>query len=283
MSLPPDTHVHSEWSWDAMHGSMERTCDRAVQLGLPSIAFTEHLDHTAWAASEEGLSGLPADHPVARFSDAEGRVTPPPLDVEGYLESLERCRSRFRALRIFSGLEVGEPHRHRQAVHAVLATAQFDRVVGSLHTLRSERGYEEPDALFTHRAADQVVRDYLAEIARLVMDSAHFSILGHIDYPLRYWPKTYDPFDPLRFEEEFRHALSAIARQGRILEISTVLPLHMVILRWWREEGGSAVTFGSDAHEPAELARNFVDAAAMAQAVGFHPTQDPFEPWQRRG
>jgi histidinol-phosphatase (PHP family) len=182
MRLPPDTHVHSEWSWDAMHGSMERTCDRAVQLGLPSIAFTEHLDHTVWTASTGGLCSLPTDHPVARFSDEEGRVTPPPFDVEGYLESLERCRSRFRSLRIFSGLEVGEPHRHRQAVDALLATAQFDRVVGSLHTLRSERGYEEPNDLFTHRAADEVVRDYLAEIARLVTDSAGFSILGHIDY-----------------------------------------------------------------------------------------------------
>jgi histidinol-phosphatase (PHP family) len=282
MRPPPDTHVHSEWSWDAMHGSMERTCERAVQLGLPSIAFTEHLDHTVWKATKTGLSGLPADHPVARFSDEEGRVRPPPFDVDGYLESLERCRTRFRSLRILSGLEVGEPHRHRQAVAAVLATAQFNRVVGSLHTLRSERGYEEPNELFGRRAAGEVVRDYLAELARLVLDSGDFSILGHIDYPLRYWPKTCGPFDPLRFEEEFRHALSGIARQGRVLEISTVLPLHVVILRWWREEGGSAVTFGSDAHEPAELARNFVQAAAMAQAVGFHPTQDPFEPWRRR-
>jgi histidinol-phosphatase (PHP family) len=282
MGLPPDNHVHSEWSWDAMLGSMEATCDRAVQLGLPSIAFTEHVDHTVWTTSEQGLSGLPADHSVSRFSDEEGRVTPPPFDVEGYLESLERCRSRFPSLRIFSGLEVGEPHRHRQAVDAVLAAAQFDRVVGSLHSLRSERGYEEPNELFAQRAADEVVRDYLAEIARLVMNSEAFSILGHVDYPLRYWPEAHAPFDPLRFEEEFRHALSATAGQGRVLEISTVLPLQIVILRWWREEGGSAVTFGSDAHEPAELARNFAEASAMAEAVGFRPTQDPFEPWRRR-
>jgi histidinol-phosphatase (PHP family) len=282
MGLPPDNHVHSEWSWDAMHGSMEQTCDRAVQLGLPSIAFTEHVDHTVWTASEEGLSGLPPDHPVSRFRDEEGRVTPPPFDVEGYLESLQRCRSRFPSLRIFSGLEVGEPHRHRQAVDAVLASARFDRVVGSLHSLRSKNGYEEPNELFAHRAADEVVRDYLAEIARLVMDSSAFSILGHVDYPLRYWPEKCGPFDPLRFEEEFRHALGATARQGRVLEISTVRPLDIVILRWWREEGGSAVTFGSDAHEPAELARNFVEASAMAEFVGFRPMQDPFEPWRRR-
>ena len=39
--LPAGGHVHSEWSWDAYVGSMERTCARAVELGLPAVAFTE--------------------------------------------------------------------------------------------------------------------------------------------------------------------------------------------------------------------------------------------------
>jgi len=44
--LPPDGHVHTEWSWDATDGSMEQSCAHAVALGLPSIAFTEHGDFT---------------------------------------------------------------------------------------------------------------------------------------------------------------------------------------------------------------------------------------------
>ncbi|MDQ2923627.1 MAG: PHP domain-containing protein, partial [Candidatus Dormibacteraeota bacterium] len=44
MPLPPDLHVHTEWSWDAAHGSMERSCERALEIGLPGIAFTEHAD-----------------------------------------------------------------------------------------------------------------------------------------------------------------------------------------------------------------------------------------------
>ena len=51
--LPPDGHVHSEWSWDAAGGSMERSCARAVELGLPSIAFTEHADFTRWLIDPE--------------------------------------------------------------------------------------------------------------------------------------------------------------------------------------------------------------------------------------
>ena len=68
MTVPADDHVHTEWSWDAVHGSMERSCARAVALGLSSIAFTEHVDHTVWTAS-----AIPPEHPFARLSDAEGR------------------------------------------------------------------------------------------------------------------------------------------------------------------------------------------------------------------
>jgi histidinol-phosphatase (PHP family) len=35
----------------------------------------------------------------------------------------------------------------------------------------------------------------------------------------------------------------------------------------WREEGGEAVTFGSDAHDPTLLARAFVEAGAMVEAT----------------
>ena len=43
MPLPPDSHVHTEWSWDGK-GSMERCCERAIEVGLPALAFTEHAD-----------------------------------------------------------------------------------------------------------------------------------------------------------------------------------------------------------------------------------------------
>ena len=59
------------------------------------------------------------------------------------------------------------------------------------------------------------------------------------------------------------------------------MPLHATILRWWHEVGGDAVTFGSDAHEPAVVALGFRDAAQMAEAHGFRPGHDPHGPWAR--
>ncbi|MFI6925455.1 PHP domain-containing protein [Nonomuraea spiralis] len=281
MTLPADSHVHSEWSWDAPNGDMERSCARAVELGLPAIAFTEHVDHTVWTVAPGALDGY--DHLLA-LTSPDGHLTPPAFDAAGYLAAVERCRERFPDLRILSGLEVGEPHRHADAVAGVLAAGGFDRVLGSLHSLPAGEGFSEPPGLYASRPAAEVVRDYLAEIPEVVVGSDAFAVLAHVDYPVRYWPvETAGPFDPKAFEEEFRHALRVTAGSGRALEINTVVPLHATLLGWWREEGGQAVTFGSDAHEPSVVARRFREAADLAWAHGFRPGRDPYDFWGRTG
>ena len=48
-SPPVDSHVHTEWSWDApREADMVRSCEQAVAAGLPGVAFTDHLDFTTW-------------------------------------------------------------------------------------------------------------------------------------------------------------------------------------------------------------------------------------------
>ena len=276
--VPADSHVHSEWSWDAPQGSMERSCGRAVQLGLPAIAFTEHLDHTVWPVAVDGPY---VDEHLTAVAGPDGRLVPPEFDAAGYLAAIERCRHRFPELRVLSGLELGEPHWHAAACAAVLGAGRFDRVLGSLHCLRDGAGFAEPWYLYPHRDAAEVLRSYLAGVVELVGGSDLFSVLAHIDYPVRSWPG--GPFDPAGFEPEFRAALRATAQSGRALELNTRLPLHATILRWWHEEGGGAVTFGSDAHLPELVAHGFEAAAGLAEAHGFRPGPDPYGIWVRAG
>jgi histidinol-phosphatase (PHP family) len=256
---------------------MERSCARAVDLGLPAIAFTEHLDHTAWTVAP----GDVADSAHLASLVTDGVLLPPAFDPAGYLESIERCRELFPGLRILSGLEVGEPHWHRDAAAGVLAAGQFDRVLGSLHCLPDGDGFAEPPGLFLHRPAAEVMRAYLAEVVRLVNGSNAFSVLAHVDYAARYWPATAGAFDPTAFEDDFRSALRATAESGKALEVNTARPLHAVLLRWWHDEGGAAITFGSDAHEPSAVARGFSDATDLAAAHGFRPGPDPYAFWAR--
>jgi histidinol-phosphatase (PHP family) len=277
IELPADGHVHSEWSWDAPGGSMERTCARAVELGLVSVAFTEHADFTPWTL----LAGrLP---PGSRGQvTPEGVVVPPVLDVDGYLECLQRCRDLYPDLRILSGVELSEPHWHTRRTAQVLDLGGFDRVLGSVHSLpASNARYLEISDTYRERTAEAVVRGYLAEVARMVTACEVFAVLAHIDYPVRYWPGNAGQFDPCRFEDEYREVLRALASTSRALEVNTRVPLHPRIVRWWHEDGGDAVAFGSDAHHPAALARGFSSAAAMVRAQGFRPGRDPHDLWMR--
>jgi histidinol-phosphatase (PHP family) len=274
--LPADSHVHSEWSWDAPHGSMERTCARAVEMGLPAVAFTEHADYITWSVTASDF-----DERVRPLISSDGTLTPPELDLTGYLECLQRCRDRFPDLRIISGVELGEPHWHSDVVARLLDAGQFDRVLGSLHSLPIGQQLFEMPELYRRRPANDVVGEYLAEIPRLIASSDSFAVLAHIEYPIAYWPEQAGPFDPKSFEDDFRHALRVLAGSGRALEVNTKVPLHPEVVGWWREEGGQAVTFGSDAHDPTLLAQGFTEAAAMVEASGFRPGRHPYDFWRR--
>jgi histidinol-phosphatase (PHP family) len=257
---------------------MERTCARAVDLGLPAIAFTEHADFTTWTVTASDLD----EHLQASVTPA-GSLTPPEMDLNGYLACLQRCRDQFPALRILSGVELGEAHWHSAAAAKILDAGHFDRVLGSLHCLPVGRRFSELPDLYRHRPAAEVVREYLAELTRLIKGSDVFAVLAHIDYPVRYWPAQAGPYDPNAFQDEFRYALRALADSGRALEINTQVPLDPEVVRWWHEEGGEAITFGSDAHDPAVLVHGFAEAAAMAEAHGFRPGRHPYDFWTRSG
>jgi histidinol-phosphatase (PHP family) len=273
--LPPDNHVHSEYSWDTgAEASMQRTCARALELGLPAVAFTEHVDFTEWGAHDE---------PPADATHIATRERVRPLDVEGYLAGIETCRGRFPGLRILSGIEAGEPHHFAGSVAAVLAQGRFDRVLGSLHSLVHEGRVVGVDRVWGHLPADAVMRSYFAELLRLVDNSSAFQVLAHCDYPRRSWPaRRVGEYREADFEEEYRTVFRALAGSGRALELNTRSPLASVtLMRWWYEEGGGAVSFGSDAHVPLRVGASFDVAVDVVAAAGFRPGRDEYDFWRR--
>jgi histidinol-phosphatase (PHP family) len=270
---PPDNHVHTRWSWDTQDSStMRRACERAVELGLPAIAFTEHLDFTVWdpddRATDEGL----VERHASRHAD---------IDVEGYFAELAEVRERFPELRILSGVETGEPHLFEASVTAYLRDAPVDRVLGSLHSLSQDgRLYGVGHLLW--RDADGTMRRYLGELVDMIETSDVFQVLAHVDFPRRYWPDGRHRYTEKSFEEEYRAVFRALASTGRALEVNTTSPPASVDqVRWFHEEGGEAVSFGSDAHQPAGVGQHFDLAVDVVEAAGFRPGRDPFDFWRR--
>jgi histidinol-phosphatase (PHP family) len=271
--LPADNHVHTEWSYDtSSDASMVRSCEQAVAIGLPAIAFTEHLEFTA---------GGPGDaiHDIATDHRWWGRIKP--LDVTGYLASVQECRERFPELRIWSGVEAGESHLFAASAGAIVNGHDFDRVLGSLHAVPFRGRLVGADALFGAMPDDEAMRYYFTELIALIENSDMFEVLAHLDFPRRYWPRGPHLYREEPFEEEYRAVMRALAPSGRALEINTKSPLASVdLVRWWRDEGGTAVSFGSDAHLPGRVGDRFKLATDIVEAAGFRPGSDPYDFWR---
>src|SRR6202030_3889506 len=116
-------------------------CEQAIAVGLPAIAFTEHLEFTV-AGPGDAIVGVATDH------RSWSRIKP--LDVTGYMASVEECRPRFPGLRILSGVEA------------------FDRVLGSLHAVRYRGRLVAADALFGTMADDEAMRYFFTELVALI-------------------------------------------------------------------------------------------------------------------
>ena len=271
--LPPDNHVHTQWSWDApAEASMVRSCEQALAAGLPAVAFTDHLDFTTATDGDR----IAAEHVEPR-PYAQMRV----LDVPGYLATVQECRQRYPDLRILTGAEIGEAHLWAASAQAVVTGAGFDRILGSLHAIPFNRKLTAADDLFRRMPADEVMRLYFAELLRLVEGSDIFQVLAHLDFPRRMWPRYGAPYDERVFEPEIRAVLRALAGSGRVLEVNTKSPLASAgLLRWWREAGGTAVSFGSDAHQPWRVGDRFKLAVDVVEAAGYRAGRDRFDFWR---
>jgi histidinol-phosphatase (PHP family) len=255
--------VHTEWSWDASRGDIERSCERALELGLPAIAFTEHAE---WNQVH------PGQHSV---------------DIAGYLDAIERIRAKFKDLRILSGVELGEPHWFPDETAEVLAAGPLDMVHGSIHCIHMDGGLLDASQFRERAGLDfpAAVREYFRETLVMLNSGLPFETLAHIDYPKRYWLAGVGPYREQDYEPEIRAVLVAAASTGRVLEVNTtrgrILCPDITVVRWWREVGGQAVQYGSDAHDPDKIAEGFKVATQMVEAAGFKAAKDPMALWRR--
>jgi len=102
-----DYHVHTDNSFDSRE-KMFAYCQRAVEIGLREIVFTEHFDLN------------PLDQGLGHFNYVK------------YSQEIEECRDAFGAkLKVKKGLELGEPHLYQIEHGEFLQNKGFDFLLGS--------------------------------------------------------------------------------------------------------------------------------------------------------
>ncbi|MFN2237169.1 MAG: histidinol-phosphatase HisJ family protein [Anaerolineales bacterium] len=257
-----DYHMHSTYSPDASD-SLDQMCQHALRIGFKEIAFTEHVE---W-------------HP-----DWKGR-----LDTKAYLQSVRSVKKKYaqKGLKVFAGVEVGNPHDYPEQAAQVFDNTQFEVIIAALHWLNGDN-IHLPEC-FTGKDPLDVYDEYFREIRRM-SECCDFDILAHFDRifltgrMLGYLP------DLRKLEPVIRTTFRFVAAKGQILELNTKLFSHMpaiwkdimvTFITWFREEGGSGISIGSDAHNRLQIGRHFDVAEEILKMTQFEVILPGSIPYKR--
>lgn len=249
MKYLADYHVHTDNSFDSTV-KMQDCCQRAVEIGLKEIAFTEHYDLN------------PLDAGLGCFNP------------EKYFREINECREKFAGrLIIKSGLELGEGHLYQKEHTDFLDQKEFDFLLGSVHFIGPEllcREYKEDE---DERA---VYLEYFEEVLK-VAEKGNFHALGHLDVLKRYVPERFRKFQGIDYQEIIQEILKVVIRRDKGIEVNTSgyrqglnEPLPSVeIIKWYRELGGEVITLGSDSHCLEHLGYGLSQGVEILQDLGF--------------
>ena len=147
----------------------------------------------------------------------------------------------------------------------------FDYVIGSVHVIGDWSIDESSEAYeYSKRDMLQVYEEYFS-LVRSMTSSCLFDVLGHPDLIKIFGAKPKTDFSRILVE-----TAENLAESNMCIEINTrglrrpcqeMYPSEqfLKILR----EHAVPVTFGSDAHKPGDVGRNFREAARLARKVGY--------------
>ena len=129
-----DHHVHTEFSGDCST-PMEVIINRAAQLGLKEVMFTDHVDF---------------DYPSEDICFE--------VDYKKYIKVLEKLTVKYSDMDILLGIEVGYQPGLNERINQLLNSYDFDFVICSIHAWNGA-ALDKGD-LFKGRSQEEGYRAY---------------------------------------------------------------------------------------------------------------------------
>jgi len=244
-----DYHVHSDLSVDA-YDSIERMCERAIQIGLKEIVFTEHYD-TDLLDEGYGFYNYRKSHQI-----------------------VEQTRERFDdRLTIKLGVEVDYQPQYETRIADFLGDKTYDYILGARHWLDGAMvGHD----FFDGKTEIEAYTSYFESLLPLV-ECGLFDAVAHIDLVKRHGTERYGTFDPDRWMPRIEPVLRKIAEKGIGLEINTSGVRQapgepypgLAVLTRFCELGATILTLGSDAHRTEQLGVGLQTGVQLAREAGF--------------
>ncbi len=251
MSLPADYHTHTPLCRHAV-GEPVEYARQAVAIGLTEIGFSDH-------------SPMPQDN----FDNWRMNFS----QLDEYVAKVRKAQKDFPQLTIRLALEVDYLPGHEDWIRELAARHPWDYFIGSVHYVSDHWDIDNPAKLseWKNRDAFEVWSVYFERLT-MAAESKLFEIIGHADLPKKFGHRPTRDCTPL-----YEKFLAAAKQSGCAIELNTaglrkdcreIYPSREILQLAF--QNGVPITFGSDAHAPAEVGMNFAEAVRLARDIGYH-------------
>ena len=159
-----DCHTHSKFSIDSTVEPNE-LCLSAIEAGLKGITITDHVE-------------------VNPIDPGYNYYNP-----EKYFDEIKRLQDKYSdKLRIFFGLEFGDPHQFPKQFEDY-AKRPYDMIIGSVHHWYKNTSAEVMPELVSF---DEALETYFIEVKASVRYGG-FDVIGHLGFPKKFYKKELEP------------------------------------------------------------------------------------------
>ena len=250
MPLPADYHMHTPLCLHAT-GEPSEYARHALDVGLIEIGFSDHA-------------------PMPQDNFDNWRMNADKLDE--YVAKVRQAQKDFPQLTIRLALEVDYLPGCEDWIRELAARHPWDYFIGSVHYVSDDWAIDDPQKLseWNHRNADEVWAVYFERLTKAA-GSGFFEIIGHADLPKKFGHRPSRDCVPL-----YEKFLNAAQKNHCAIELNTaglrkdcreIYPSREILQLAFQK--GVPITFGSDAHAPGEVGKNFAEAVQIAGQVGF--------------
>ena len=244
-----DTHTHSVNSFDGHHTCHE-LCKGIIENGGIGIAITDHCD----------IDGLKRE----AFESFEKQYN-----------EVEEAKKDFDSIKVYKGIELGQPLYEKELSEELLEKFNFDFVLGSVHNLKNMEDFYFLD--YSQYDIYQLLHRYFEAVLDVAKWNKTDSI-AHLTYPLRYIvAREKINVDMSRFDDIIEEIFEAIISNEKALELNVsglsmemndTLPSPEYIKRF-HDMGGKYVTVGSDSHYCEKVCNNIDKGYDILKSCGY--------------
>lgn len=250
MKIISDFHMHTPLCGHAV-GKPAEYAEQALNIGLAEIGFSDHA-------------------PFVHMVDPGVTMSRDQLSV--YHRIITNVQKKYKnKLSIKFGIEADFIPGYEDKTREIIEALPYDYVIGSVHFIK-DWGFDHPNQRdkWDEQDVNDVYRDYY-ELLRQSAQTGMYDIIAHCDLVKKFGHRASEDL-----KDELEKTAKVFKECGVVVEINTSglrKPVKEMYPSLWNLEiycqAGVPLTFGSDAHDPLDVGRDFDKAMTMAKEAGY--------------